>query len=204
MSVEPGVHWLSAYQALDPVNISVPGGRIGIVGAGGLLLGGGCSHFMYRVGLACDSVVGHEVVLANGSIIYANTTQHADLHRALKGGGNNFGIVARYYIQGFARKPIWGGSTMYEESVGEHFISAIKHWTDGLEEYPDGSAVVWWSYAFGTNRTVIRTGFADVAGRVKAPAFDELLAVKEGKIEESFGVSNMSTMALGTQASGYR
>jgi uncharacterized protein YfiM (DUF2279 family) len=42
-------------------------------------------------GLACDSVVSYEVVLANGKIVTADAMDHPDLFFALKGGGNQFG-----------------------------------------------------------------------------------------------------------------
>ena len=43
-----------------------------------------------------DQVVNYRVVLADGRIVDANQETHQDLFRALKGGGNNFGIVTRF------------------------------------------------------------------------------------------------------------
>ena len=59
--VGAGAAWLSVYEYLDQYNISVAGGRNGNVGVGGLLVGGGISHFSPRVGWACDNVVNFEV-----------------------------------------------------------------------------------------------------------------------------------------------
>lgn len=60
-SVGAGAKWLSVYQFLNPLNVSVAGGRNGNVGVGGLLVGGGIAHFSPRVGWACDNVVNYEV-----------------------------------------------------------------------------------------------------------------------------------------------
>lgn len=60
-SVGAGAKWLSVYQFLGPLNVSVAGGRNGGVGVGGLLPGGGIAHFSPRVGWACDNVVNYEV-----------------------------------------------------------------------------------------------------------------------------------------------
>ncbi len=60
-SVGAGAAWLDAYQYLDAFNLSVAGGRNGLVGVGGLIVGGGISHFSPRVGWACDGVVNFEV-----------------------------------------------------------------------------------------------------------------------------------------------
>lgn len=61
VSVGAGAWWLQVYQYLGPFNVSVAGGRNGLVGVGGLTLGGGISHFSPRVGWACDNVVNFEV-----------------------------------------------------------------------------------------------------------------------------------------------
>ncbi|KFX86128.1 hypothetical protein V490_09212, partial [Pseudogymnoascus sp. VKM F-3557] len=57
--------------------------------------------FSPRVGWACEGVVNFEVVLGDGTIVNANHTSHPDLFRALKGGGNNFGIVTRFDLSTF-------------------------------------------------------------------------------------------------------
>lgn len=62
VQVAAGASWLDVYQYLDPFQVAVAGGRNGLVGAGGLLVGGGISHFSPRVGWACDNVVNHEVI----------------------------------------------------------------------------------------------------------------------------------------------
>ncbi|KAH6640873.1 hypothetical protein F5144DRAFT_590267 [Chaetomium tenue] len=67
--VGAGAAWLQVYQYLDPFNVSVAGGRNGLVGVGGLTLGGGISHFTTRVGWACDNVVNFE----RGSVFEAFT-----------------------------------------------------------------------------------------------------------------------------------
>ncbi|KAJ4292866.1 hypothetical protein N0V88_005524 [Collariella sp. IMI 366227] len=75
LSVGAGSAWLQVYQFLDPFNLSVAGGRNGKVG----------------------------VVLADGTLTNANKTHRGDLYRALKGGGNNFGVVTRFDLNTFAQ-----------------------------------------------------------------------------------------------------
>lgn len=98
-SIQPGGHWKDVYADLEKQGVVVAGGRDGGVGVGGFLLGGGLSFYSGRTGFGCDSVVNFEVVLANGTIVNANRTAHADLWRALKGGGSNFGIVTRFDME---------------------------------------------------------------------------------------------------------
>lgn len=42
-----------------------------------------------------------KVVLADGTLTNINATSNSDLYRALKGGGNNFGIVTRFDLATF-------------------------------------------------------------------------------------------------------
>lgn len=61
LRVGGGVSWIDVYRYLNLESVMVSGGRNGAVGVGGLLLGGGISHFTTRVGFACDNVVNYEV-----------------------------------------------------------------------------------------------------------------------------------------------
>ncbi|KAL7919379.1 hypothetical protein ACQKWADRAFT_329856 [Trichoderma austrokoningii] len=86
---------------LNATVMAVVGGRNGGVGVGGLLLGGGISHFSPRVGWACDGVVESEVVLANGTLATVSASSHPDLYRALKGGDTQHAPVAHAIHIGF-------------------------------------------------------------------------------------------------------
>ena len=71
---------------------------------------GGISYFAPEVGFTCDTLVNVEVVLASGELVEANATARPDLFRALKGGGNNFGLVTRFDFETVAVGRILGGS----------------------------------------------------------------------------------------------
>ncbi|OLN85065.1 Bifunctional solanapyrone synthase 6 [Colletotrichum chlorophyti] len=109
--IRPAARWGSIITYLEQYNLSVTGGRSGHVGAGGLLLSGGASYHIQQWGFSCDNVINYEVVLANGSIVEANTRENTDLFKALKGGGNNLGIVTRFDMRTFTIPPdgVYGG-----------------------------------------------------------------------------------------------
>jgi hypothetical protein len=70
---------------------------------------GGISHLSKRYGWGCDNVRNYEVVLANSSISNINLESNPDLYWALRGGGNNFGIVTRFDLEVHPQVPMWGG-----------------------------------------------------------------------------------------------
>lgn len=61
VKVGAGATWGDVYKELEKVNMMVVGGRLTGVGVGGLLLGGGLSHFSGLHGWACDNVRNYEV-----------------------------------------------------------------------------------------------------------------------------------------------
>ena len=96
VDVGAGARWSDIYEKLDErTGQHLAGARVGSVGIGGFVLGGGLSVFAATHGWACDQVAFFEVVLANGTLLEVNNTTHAELFRALKGGGSNFGVVTR-------------------------------------------------------------------------------------------------------------
>ncbi|KAI1120821.1 putative oxidoreductase [Nemania abortiva] len=126
ISLGVGNTWDEVYEKLDGFNLSVAGGRSSGVGVGGLSLGGGISFFGTRYGWTSDAVLNFELVLANGSIINANTDKNPDLAAALRGGGNNFGIVTRVDMPVFQQPAFWGGflyfPTFVWSDTGRQFV----------------------------------------------------------------------------------
>ncbi|KAH7386120.1 hypothetical protein BKA66DRAFT_569421 [Pyrenochaeta sp. MPI-SDFR-AT-0127] len=113
-SFQPGHTWFDIYTALEKDNITVIGGRVSSVGVGGLTLGGGISYFSSMYGLACDNVESYELVTAFGLIIQVSQNKFSDLYWALRGGGNNFGIVTQFNVATIPRAPtMWGGMRTY-------------------------------------------------------------------------------------------
>ncbi|CAI6341386.1 unnamed protein product [Periconia digitata] len=193
-SISPAARWGSVYQALEPLGRMVAGGRGSTVGVGGFLLGGGISHYAPRVGLSCDNVANFQVVLANGSIVYANKNTDPDLFTALKGGSSNFGIVTRYDMETFESEDLWGGIVTYPAStVDQHFKALVNFGLDPNRD-PNAALIVFQGYSTASPTDVVRAAFDYTKPVVRPDAYKEFFAVTNN-ISDTTKIQPMSAIS---------
>ncbi|KAH7370611.1 hypothetical protein BKA65DRAFT_445597 [Rhexocercosporidium sp. MPI-PUGE-AT-0058] len=137
--LSPGSRWMDAVGALEPYNLTVVGGRVGDVGVGGLLVGCGLSFLSAQYGLPCDNINSYEVVLSNSTIVNANAEENPDLFWAMKGGGNQFGIVTKFTVNTYPIGLVWGGVRTYTRAVAPQILAATQDFT---ENFPDPGAAI--------------------------------------------------------------
>ena len=121
-----GARWSEVYKTLEPLNLTVAGGRAGSVGVSGFLLGGGISAVVAKYGWSCDSVIGVEAVLANGTFVQANQTHHVDLLRAMKGAGNKFAIATGFTTNNLPCDHLDVGFIRYEHQDIEGLLQPLS------------------------------------------------------------------------------
>src|SRR6266851_489771 len=85
--------------AAGPHGLAAVTGAAGTVGLAGLLTGGGYGPLLRRFGLALDNLLGAEIVLADGKIVFADSSQNSELFWAIRGGGGNFGVVTSMLVR---------------------------------------------------------------------------------------------------------
>ncbi|KAF7292945.1 FAD-binding protein [Mycena indigotica] len=144
--LEPGVHWHDAYASLEPHGVAPLGGRAGDIGMG-LLLGGGLSWLSPSHGYAADMLKSVDVVLANGSLVTATAgNEHSDLFRALKGGGNRFGIATRYELYpvhtGTQENKTYFGGTILFDSNAEALLNATAKYVREVNDPNAGEFIL--------------------------------------------------------------
>ncbi|KAI1308548.1 putative oxidoreductase [Xylaria venustula] len=147
VSVGPGATWDLVYNQLDPLGLSVAGGRVSGVGVGGLTLGGGISYFGPREGWTCNQAVAFEVVLANGTIVEANETENADLWWGLRGGSNNLGIVTRIDLRTFEQGNLWYSMTFNLLSEADKLAEIYANIMAPENYDVNASYLTGWAYA---------------------------------------------------------
>ncbi|KAI8933467.1 hypothetical protein NX059_009205 [Plenodomus lindquistii] len=123
--VKPGGEWNDVISDLEPSGVTIAGGRLGLVGVGGLLLGGGLSFLSAQEGFAADNIIGWETVVANGSIVNIDARVHPDLAQAMRGSGSQFGIVTKFTVNVHPIGDVWGGFCAYDPSQDDKLYAAL-------------------------------------------------------------------------------
>ncbi|KAK6952864.1 hypothetical protein Daesc_005160 [Daldinia eschscholtzii] len=192
-SVGVGATWGDVYSKLDPLNISVAGGRVAQVGVGGLTLGGGISYFSPRYGWTCDTVSNFEVVLANGSIVNANADENPDLLFVLRGGANNFGVVTRIDFQTFEQGPIWGGAVLASSETIEEQLKAFVD-LNSAESYDEYASLITNLGYAGGRQTFILNNVEYTKAIENPPAFEPF--TKISSMDEKGRIGSMKELAV--------
>ncbi|KAI8215275.1 putative FAD-linked oxidoreductase [Colletotrichum sp. SAR 10_77] len=175
-SIGSGARWGDAYTELEKQGVMVTGGREGHVGVGGFLLGGGFAWQSGQHGMACDNVVSYEVVLANGTVLTANSTNHHDLWRSLKGGLNNLGLVTRFDMRTFPSQDAYGGITAFSydktEAVLEKLDAMIRRNPENPAE--NGFVSLSWNPATGPSTAWVLANVDGVENSTSFVGLEEL------------------------------
>ncbi|CAI4212336.1 unnamed protein product [Parascedosporium putredinis] len=132
ISLGAGALWRDVYDKFENEGIGFAGSQVGFIGVSGLVLGGGYSYFQASAGWAADTVVNFEVVLASGEIVNANQAANSDLFKALKGGGGNFGIVTKVFLQTWEQGTLWAGIkwlSIQPEDAGPLLLGRLRNFT---------------------------------------------------------------------------
>ncbi len=124
MSAEagPAVGGSVLLKALFKMGLFFPAGHCTGVCIGGFLLQGGYGWNGRKTGIACQSILGMDIVTADGELIHASETENADLFWAARGSGPGFfGVVLKFYLKLYPLPP-------YRAIIAHDF--AIKHLED--------------------------------------------------------------------------
>jgi len=151
----------------------------------------------------CPELTSHKVVLANGKIANVNQKSYPDLYFALRGGGNNFGIVTRLDLETFAQGDLWGGMSVYPAEAQDSIYTALNNFANNAPSDPDAALIVAFVYAFG--QYFFSNDYEYANPVVNPPIFHEFTSIPS--IRSTLRITNLTDLTTELNASnpsGYR
>ncbi len=173
-----GTTWGQFDAATTAHNLATTGGAISTTGIGGLTLGGGIGYLMRLHGLACDNLIGAEVVLADGSVVTTSETERPELLWGLRGGGGNFGVVTSFTFRLHPMDGVVAGPMFYPRELA---ADALRHFRELTARAPDDQTTFFGllSNPEGAPLTAFITVSASSDPAVAAPTHDTILQLGE-------------------------
>jgi hypothetical protein len=139
-----------------------------------------------------------QTVVADGTIQDINQTSNPDLYFALRGGGNNFGIVTRFDLAAFEQGDMWGGASTLNAAEMPRAIMALVDFNINHSQDPYAAAYVGYAYIASAGRSfggvslaygkpivsppILKnfTGIPAVGSDLKITSLTDLVEVAEG------------------------
>lgn len=200
----------AAGQVIYPANAEglwAPVANIDGVGMAGFLLAGGQSERMIQYGLGSDNILAFEVVdiwsgNASGSIVTVDKDSHPDLFWALRGAGQNVGLVTAFHLK---LQPAAANVTIISGTVPLAQGPQAIQWLLGAA--PSAPNTVSMTVSFGANRTtgVVRASMSATSYYSPStdPAFVPVLQQAFDVAQQLGGAaSNRTLPAIGTRIPG--
>jgi FAD/FMN-containing dehydrogenase len=126
---EGGCTWGAFDHETQAFGLATTGGIARPTGIGGLTLGGGHGYLMRTYGLACDNLLSVDVVTADGRLLTASATAHADLFWAVRGGGGNFWVVTAFEYRLHPVNEVLGGLLVYPMAHAQEVFRFYRDFT---------------------------------------------------------------------------
>lgn len=127
VTADAGCTWKDLDAETQQFGLAVTGGLVSSTGIAGFTTGGGIGWLMRKHGLACDNLVGADVVTADGQFVHASVDDNPDLFWGLRGGGGNFGVVTSFQFQLHEVGPtVLSGLVFYPAEEAEHVLRGYR------------------------------------------------------------------------------
>jgi FAD/FMN-containing dehydrogenase len=132
--VQAGVLWDDVVAAAGEHGLAALHGSSPDVGVVGYCLGGGIGWYARQLGMAANSVLAVDLVLADGSQVRADEHTNPDLFWAVRGGGGNFGIVTAMELRLHDIATVYAGMLIWDQQEAAKVLAAWTGWTAGAPD----------------------------------------------------------------------
>lgn len=119
-----------------------------------------------------------------------NQQSFPDLYFALRGGGNNFGIVTRFDLETFPQGNMWGGMRKYPITANVSILAALSNFTNSGPSNPDAALIV--AFVNFEGNYLISTDMEYAKPVVNPPIFNEFMAIES--LASTMRITNLTDL----------
>jgi len=134
VQAEPGLTLAELDRDCQRFGLATPTGIVSATGIAGLTLGGGIGWLGGKHGLACDNLISVDIVTADGKLLTASPTEHADLFWAVRGGGANLGVVTSFEYRLHEVGPVLGGAVAWPLDQAKRMLRFYGEFTQSCPD----------------------------------------------------------------------
>lgn len=120
--------------AAEPAGLTTVTGTSSSVGMAAFALGGGYGPLSGHLGMGVDNILGVEIVLADGRLIWTDLDHDPDLFWALRGGGGNFGVITALRMRLHPIEKLLSGVMLFPLDQGNAILKECAHILTGAPE----------------------------------------------------------------------
>ncbi|TCD68008.1 hypothetical protein EIP91_011677 [Steccherinum ochraceum] len=129
-----GALWRDVNEATIKHGLVTVAGTINHTGVGGLTVGGGYGFLTGLHGLAIDNLAEATIVVADGRILKASSTENPDLFYGIRGGGSNFGVVTEFVFRLHPHaRTVFAGVVAYTPDKLPALVKALDAWVVNIK-----------------------------------------------------------------------
>jgi hypothetical protein len=143
IEIDPGARRVRVEAGVLAKPLAVAAGEHGLaflsgtspdVGVAGYALGGGLSWLARRYGLACNTIVAADVILADGRLVRADPNTEPELFWGLRGGGGNLGAVTALEFELIPLTELYAGALFWPIERASEVLAAWRGWIDTVPD----------------------------------------------------------------------
>jgi hypothetical protein len=149
-----------------------------------------------------------QVVFADGSIREVSYSTYPDLYFALRGGGNNFGIVTRFDLLTFPQGDLWAGSQtyLYSNETATALNDAVYWLNVNAPSDPFGQVILAYAYVQSFGAWAMSADL-QYGKPVAYPPILSNFTKPPGAIATDLGITNLTALTISfndTNPGGFR
>lgn len=137
----------------------------------------------------------------------ANEYENADLHQALKGGSNNFGVVTRFDLKTFPQGKLWGGLIVLPITAAQQQFQPLVDFNAASGAGLDPFATVINAYVYSNTTGSLITNFPVYTKPEPFPAILQNFTNMQPQLLNTLEITNLTTFTDeldGNEPKGFR